>query len=109
MIYESLLGNQSCINKNIISLVASVKLLIYLDVLSITELRSVMYPHFRNIYLVQVYRAFFPLDGAGLRRLFHNGRRQNDDFDWSFDDVIKFYEFLRQASLHGSHFGMGLL
>ena len=58
--------------------------------------------------LVNTYRHFFPLDGAGLKRLFHNGRHQNDDSDWSFDDVIKFFEFLRQASSIAAIMKLGL-
>ena len=49
----------------------------------------------------------FPLDGAGLKDLFHNGRGRNDDFDWlSFDDVTK-NKLLRQNKFNRGHYEIG--
>ena len=49
----------------------------------------------------------FPLDGAGLKYLFHNGRGRNDDFDWlSFDDVTK-NKLLRQNKFDRGHYEIG--
>ena len=57
--------------------------------------------------LVLHYRVMFPLDGAGLKYLFHNGRGRNDDFDWfSFDDVTK-RKLLRQNKLDRGHYEIG--
>ena len=59
------------------------------------------------ITLKLFYRGLFPLDGAGLKYLFHNGRGRNDDFDWlSFDDVTK-HKLFRQNKLDRGHCEIG--
>ena len=60
-----------------------------------------------QIWLESTDRVVSPLDGAGLKILFHNGRGRNDDFDWfSFDDVTK-RKLLRQNKLDRGHCEIG--
>ena len=54
-------------------------------------------------------RDLFPLDGAGLKRLFHNGAIITTNQNRRFDDVIKCVELLRQAVRVAAIVKLGLL
>ena len=74
-----------------------------------TEYKVIIYILEAQINLPHRNRDLFPLDGAGLKRLFHNGRRKNDDFHWLVFDVVIKLRFLRQAVRAAAIVKLGLL
>ena len=57
--------------------------------------------------ITQDYRGLFPLDGAGLRCLFHNGAIITTNQNRRFDDVINFTNYSATTNKNGGHYEIG--